>query len=111
MGYSAPNYTTIDPHTRIVDGYVFARRWNDVGDVAACDEPRLEGDAVVVSAFSNPLKRLYGVAPDALQPLGRVTAVLRLDICRRRLRNRRAAVARRPAQQSRSERPVFTGIT
>jgi len=45
---------------------------------------RIAGDRVVITGFSSSLIRLQEIAPDALEPLGKRTAFLRLDrLCRR----------------------------
>jgi len=100
--YLSLGFSTHDPFERKVgDGRIFERRWTsrqdaesrmyvlvkpeylfDAGMVGRLQS--MAGERVVVIGFSSTLSRLHHVAPEALYPLGKRTAFLRLDeLCAR----------------------------
>ena len=100
--YLSDGFTTTDSQERRVEqGSIVERRWtgtdgaqsrmvallkpNQLYDARIVNRiRRIAGDRVVITGFSSSLIRLQEIAPDALEPLGKRTAFLRLDrLCRR----------------------------
>jgi hypothetical protein len=103
--YVALGYTTSDMHNRTInDGIVIERRWSQQGkrpstsfqfvdpesifDANAIEQLRqVGGETMVISAWSSTLGKLHRIAPEALEPLGNVTAVLHLERLAEKLRS------------------------
>jgi hypothetical protein len=105
VSYVARGYKTSDPqYPTIGNGLIVERHWIRMGekpsmmfqfvdtelmfDAKANEQLRqVAGDTMIISAWSNTLGKLYRIAPDCLQPLGNVTAVLHLNCLCERLRS------------------------
>jgi hypothetical protein len=98
-------FTTDDSHVRVAqDGVIIERRWRSLDGSnsrmysfvksASLLDPdavgilrRTSGNTVVIIAFTRTLAGLHSRAPDSLQSLGSVAAVLHLDQLERQLRH------------------------